>query len=325
MPFKFTELSIELALEIIRLAAVPRVGNDAFDSVSFTRPHYATAVSLASVSYAIRRATMPFLLRTVVLTLTDNHVAFIRSILLQRQLKKRGSRLALDYSTLIRSFWSTHCWAPVVDEPPEDRLDYSALYEIIRGVGSVGLNYSSLHLLYNGLSSPIARASEDWTCQRVTFAGTSCRWKPLTSTPEGLVFLRKITHLTLWISGHDSDSNDQEIIPSWVQQVPFALMPSLTHFACPLLRNQIQHEGAFHVPTEMIVYIATPSVSNSGPSTLPRWLSSPDPLAHGTVVPFNIPRLPKDRPMDLFWESAYLHGASDDAWAKAELASAKRE
>jgi len=318
MFFPFNNLSTELALEIIRIAASP----DFVETPNSSRPYYTTALSLTSVSYAVRRATMPRLLHTVVLSSAPHLLAFIRSILLQRQHQKNHSRLALDYKKLVRRFWSTECWEPVVDEAPDDPLNYSLLYEIIRGVESLGLNFRSLHLLYNGLASANAKPSEDWSCQRVTFAGSFWRWRPLMSTSEGLTFLGRISHLVIWIPNHDSYPlfDDQSPVPNWIEHVPFAMMPNLTYVAFPLLSNRIRHEarGSFHTPTEMVVYTA-PCTSKPDPTIFKRWALGPDPLVHGIVIPFRVlPIFSSDKPVDLNWEVAYVQGEGDGAWERAE-------
>ncbi|KAJ7106034.1 hypothetical protein C8R43DRAFT_859152, partial [Mycena crocata] len=233
MSFPFNFLPTELALEIIRLTSLPN-----YEDATAPRPSYATALSMASVSHAIRSATMPHLLHSVVLSSSPQVLSFIDSILLQKDFSASSSPLALDYTRLVRRFWSTECWEPLMEHSPEYFIDYSALYKVIRGVDSLGLNFRSLHLLYNGLTSPGADPEKDWRCRHVTFAGFLPRWKPLTSNSEGTAFLSRITHLTLWISPHNRPwlppPPHESRIPSWIEHVPLDFFHSLTHLQFPL-------------------------------------------------------------------------------------------
>ncbi|KAJ6449629.1 hypothetical protein DFH09DRAFT_893720, partial [Mycena vulgaris] len=233
MSFPFTFLPTELALEIVRVAAsLPN-----YEDVIAPRPSYATALSMASVSHAMRSATMPHLLHSVVLASSPQVLSFIDSILLQKQFYT-SSALALDYTKLVRRFWSTVCWEALTDDSPDYCINYAALYEVVRGVDSLGLDFRSLHLLYNGLASPGADPARDWQCRRVTFAGSFPRWKPLTSTMEGTAFLSRITHLTLWIPTHTypwlPPPTQESPVPRWIQDIPFSAFQNLTHLAFPL-------------------------------------------------------------------------------------------
>lgn len=317
MPFQFTQLPTELALNIIHLAALSSVDQP----LKSPRPYYSTALSLSLVSSAVRRATMPYLLHTVVLSSSSHLLAFIESILIQRNHRSTNSRLSLDYTRLVRRLWSTECWEPVVDEEPDHPLNYSALYEIIRGVKSLGLDFRSLHLLYNGLASANANPTVDWECRQVTLAGPLWRWRPLTSTTEGMAFLTQITHLVLWIPNHETlPVPVGRLIPHWVEYVPFNLMKSLTHFACPLLRNRKQLPGrnASFAPTEMVIYTVPPAKSAAS-SLIREWVLGGDPLQHGIPVSLDLATLSSDEwPEGLIWELAYLQGEGDGAWARAE-------
>ncbi|KAJ7244168.1 hypothetical protein B0H12DRAFT_991022, partial [Mycena haematopus] len=228
--FPFTHLPAELALEIIRVASLPDYGD-----VTASRPSYATAVSMASVSHFMRSATMPHLLHSVVLATSPQVLSFIDAILLQKHLATTNSPLALDYLKLVRRFWSTECREARVTDSPDYCIDYAALYEVIRGVDSLGLDFHALHLLYNGLASPNADPAQDWKCRRVILAGSHLpRWKPLTSSMEGMIFLSRISHLTLWVAEDDDLPDETRRVPEWVDNVPFKFFPALTHFAIPL-------------------------------------------------------------------------------------------
>ncbi|KAJ7496966.1 hypothetical protein FB451DRAFT_1209422 [Mycena latifolia] len=317
MVFPFTLLPTELALEIIRVASLP-----AYEDPTTPRPSYATALSLASVSHTMRSATMPHLLHSVVLSSSPQVLSFIDSILLQKHFSTSSSALALDYTKLVRRFWSTECWEPLMDDPPDYCIDYGVLYEVIRGVDSLGLNFRSLHLLYNGLTSPGVDPAKDWECRHVTFAGSLPRWKPLTSNTEGMAFLSRITHLTLWIPTHGNPwlppPTQENPVPHWIRDIPFSSFRNLTHLAFSLLSSGVptRHKSnplVFRVPTEVLVYVA----SSPSASVFRDWALGEEPLVHGVVVPFRASPSCLVGNKDLGWEFPFMWGESDGAWSKA--------
>ncbi|KAF7351172.1 hypothetical protein MSAN_01679900 [Mycena sanguinolenta] len=321
MAFSFTQLPAELALEIIRVASLPDYGG-----FTAPRPSYATAVSMASVSRAMRTATMPHLLHTVVLASSPQVLSFIDSILLQKRLATASSPLALDYPKLVRRFWSSECWEARMGDSPDYRIDYATLYEVIRGVDCLGLNFRALHLLYNSLAIPSADLARDWKCRRVILAGSSLpRWKPLTSSTEGMIFLSRITHLTLWITADHllPPRDDTRRVPRWIDDVPFAFLPALTHLAFPLAANGANGNSDIQAPTGTLVYIAPINdVSLAGADFTPcdfrQWALSSDPLGHGTLVPFchSVPML--DLANELGWEFLFVAGEADAAWVPGD-------
>lgn len=311
MVFPFAELPTELALEIIRLAAFPEP-----QRLYLRCSSYSTVVSLASVSHAVRRAAMPHLLHTVILSTAPQVIAFIHSIRLQHEYQIASSPLALDYPQLVHRFWATECWEPLVEETFDDLLDYGLLYEIISKVQSLGLNFRSLHLLYNGLASAAAQSLQGWNCRRLTLAGAMWRWKPLTSTPEGMAALSHLTHLTLWIPTQDSRpivAPEGTRVPQWVQHVPFVHLHSLTHLAFPLLTDGPHHMGAGRPPIEMLVYTERHCPFKFD-TMFREWSSSNDPLRYGVVIP-----LGSSGGEDAVWEVAFLQGENDNIWEKANL------
>lgn len=267
--FPFDRLSTELALEIIRYATTPdfhpkytlidhiQLGDGNFIPRYQNINPYSTALSMCLVSHATRAAAMPQLLRTVALSETKNVYAFIRAIHIQRvyhqpstdspQLQNLQSRLAVDYTRYIKRMWVGTCWEDdprhmdkgrymdgshslEEEEEEEEWLDYRALWEVMRGVESLGIYCDGLHLLYNGLATDFdiadamdmdfdvgpeptidsksvapefmttsAQKVTEWNCRRVTCVGNRWRWKPLTSTAEGTAFLARLTHLVMWI------------------------------------------------------------------------------------------------------------------------------
>lgn len=337
MHFAFTDLSIELALEILRLASAPVTVSDETAFISWSTGkstktlYYSTTLALASVSYAMRQVTMPYLLYTVVLRSTSNLHAFINALRLQEEHSQCSSRLRLDYKRLVRRLWSTECLESVVDDRAHSGpTDYTVLYPILSGLSSLGLNFRSLSLLYNGLAHAASlNFAQEWKCRHVTLAGPMVRWKPLTSTPEGLAFLGQITHLTLWIPEHTPASGfppspppfSESPVPRWVQTAPFVYMPNLTHFACPLVLRDAEYEFS-----QMVVYRVPPG--SHDPALLRQWVLGGEPLVHGVVVQADVPRsnkLYEDYFDSSSWERAYMQARNESIWKEAEkVLSCKR-
>lgn len=319
--FPFHRLSTELAIEIIRHASTPD-----FAAISIRNP-YSQALILCLVSHAVRQATMPQLLDTVLLSEGRNVYAFIRAILRQREHHRQQSRLAVDYPTYVRKMWCGTCWEVLVDEPRDSAswLDYDALWDVIRNVESLGINCQSTHLLYNSLAAGVARvpveaeaaALPQWKCRRVTFAGDYCRWRPLTSTAEGSAFLSRITHLVLWMPDpyHEreggSSKTSSEVTPRWMENVPFGMMESLTDVAFVLSRpRRPVAPGSMVVPTEMLAY----HCAENNARMFQRWaVDDGDPASHGMVIPLNIEVTADEKGVVrvLDWEKAWVTGQSE--------------
>ena len=288
-PFPFVRLPVELCLEVIRFAAIPKV-NDRQTSV---QSYYATIVSLCYVSHAVRRVTMPHLLHTVVLTSDKRVRLFVHAIELQRRWRAVGSRLALDYSKLVRRFWSTESFEPLSDSNPTEYLDYGSLSDITQRVLSFGVSIRSQHLLYSGLASPFSNPAHisSWRCRQLTFAGEFWRWMPLTSTPEGLACLRQVTHLVLWFDGQ-CDQHTNSAIPSWLKYVPFHLMPALTHFAFTVVGDPPDRPD---------------------PEACRRWIAERNP-SDRDIVKHVVIRPILMKPNERVWELAFLQGKNDEIW-----------
>lgn len=333
--FPFQRLSTELAVEIIRFAGAP-------DFYGSSSNPYSNLLTLCLVSHAVRQAAITELLDTVLLSEAHNVYAFIRAILMQRHHSQNGSRLAMDYSMHVRRMWCGTCWEALVDEPRDSAswLDYTALWEVMRNVESLGIHYQSLHLLYNGLSTEVNAMEVDdvdgksissttrWKCRKITFAGDYWRWKPLTSTKEGSAFLASISHLVLWMADHSPEQQsgstiNSDVTPRWMENVPFETMKSLTDvgFVVSNSRKRVP-SCSIMIPTQMLVYHLekrgdTSAASTSLPSKLNpmffrRWaVDNMDPVSHGVVLPLYIePSLRQS----LNWEKAWVSGQSEYSW-----------
>jgi hypothetical protein len=239
---------------------------------------------------------MPHLLRTVVLHLSRDVHYFIKSLILQLSFWQTSSRLALDYPRLVHRFWSTECREPLASTSKDEIAECGILYPILRNVQSLGIDVRSQYLLYNGLSCSYAYPKLDWRCHRLTFGGKSWRWNPFTSTPEGLAFLGEITHLVVWFEDHNFGTRDENNpFPAWLKNVPFSLMPALTHFVFPVLE-------------------ASPSLSWPEPQDVRWWLLNQNPHARGYVENLKINVISPEKWEDR-WELAFLQNENEEIWA----------
>jgi hypothetical protein len=299
------------------------------------------------VSHEVRKAALPQLLKTVLLS-EDRHVyAFTHAILMQRIHRQNQSRLAVDYSKYVKRMWCGPCREALVDEPRDSPswLDYGALCEVMRNVEHLGIN-QSLHLLYNSLASDVDAMGVDevdgkgislpipWKCRKVTFSGDFWRWKPLTSTGEGTAFLANITHLVLWMKDHHHchhhgelsvSTAKSEVTPRFMESVPFEMMKSLTDVGFALTRPTKPVDFPFVVvPSEMLVYHLPESGTTSTESTsfhdqklFRQWaVDAIDPISHGLVLPLYIEAFVNTHGVlrDLDWEKAWATGQSEYSW-----------
>ncbi|KAF8161258.1 hypothetical protein B0H34DRAFT_372654 [Crassisporium funariophilum] len=296
----FSELPLELALEILHLAASPQLH-------PLDQKVYNTATSLAQVSHFFRDAVMPHLLHTIILSTQEKLNLFIRTIEQQENFKSVGHRLRLDYKEHIHRIWSTQCFEPLVQHTASRYANYNILYPIFSRAKTLGLNFNSLHLLYEVLGGAYTDCLPQWQCKRATFAGTFPRWNPITSTTAGLAFLRQLTHLTVWVSGEPASTLAPNQVPDWVEKVPFEYMPNLIHFAFSLT-------GSSANPTVPVLTYSLPAESLPGQSSsiFRAWAKSSDPLSYGVLSHFNAAQDSNSLArVDTSWERAYLRGEDE--------------
>ncbi|KAK0195757.1 hypothetical protein F5146DRAFT_997280 [Armillaria mellea] len=311
--FPILSLPMELVLEIIAYAASPVF--DAKD-VTVVRPSYSTAVELACVSYFMYRHTMPHLLHTIILNSEVDLAFFARTVRHQYQ-RQVPRRLELPYPSLVRRFWCSESYEAIIDR--NDYIDYSALYQVISRAESIGMPFYGMHLLYNGLASDGANPDTDWKCQRIAFEGRFIRWKPITSSYEGATFLKKITHLSMWVPYHDLTSISPQEYPvaAWVKDIPFHMMPKLRQFSFPLLIDRRRHEGPRRIgyPT-MVVYCA-PHGQEFNPVTFKDWATSPEFQKYGRQV--KLQKMPQISPSDRGdWTAGYVLDETERVWKEVD-------
>ncbi|KAH7911318.1 hypothetical protein BJ138DRAFT_1150943 [Hygrophoropsis aurantiaca] len=210
--FPFTHLSTELALEIIRIAAVPDFS--LLGSRSSTSPHpkksiskrnpYAPALNFCRVSHAVRAVALRVLIHTVVLTRPEDVIAFIHALRIQKYHKCMRLPLAVDYTKFIRRIWIGQCW----DAPPSapdcrpmsmmqlinadssagSDIDYTLLAPILFSARELGLDFSCLHVLYHSLEAVWMNATagmspyDNYSAQSPL---TPLPWKTTTLTLKG--------------------------------------------------------------------------------------------------------------------------------------------
>ncbi|KAF9526640.1 hypothetical protein CPB83DRAFT_837237 [Crepidotus variabilis] len=309
MTFQLECLPIELAFEIFYLAASPQEHSESSTACRM----YDTARALALVSNNIRQIIMPHLLRTVTLINEESLNLFLRTLHQQEELSKSGSRLSLVYPQLIRRIWTSSCWEPFFQQQSSKSSDL--LNDILRRSTSIGMTFSSQHLLYDSLCDPYLPIKRRWGCKRLTFAGHNPRWNPLTSTENGQAFLRQLTHLTIWLPSDDSSGSAASSpistsggmnlglgvrIPNWIKLIPFESMPNLTSFAFALTRTPRS------TAMQMVLYSLAPPHPSRRPlprqdgeqrtsfnSTIFReWATSAEPLSHGKLVDVGVTLAP---------------------------------
>ncbi|KIM37590.1 hypothetical protein M413DRAFT_13283 [Hebeloma cylindrosporum] len=220
------DLPLELMEEISFHAVFPSSQNQ-FDPASYKRS-YATAKSIALVSFLFRELVMRYFLHTVILSSQRSAEDFLGTLAHQKSLTKKGFRLATDYTRFVRRFWCTAFrQLPGYKQAP---IDLSPLYPFIAGAQNLGITQESSDFLYEILHrAPLVRLGPvlpNWTCTRLTIGG-AMRWNALFHSVLGKTFLRRLTHLTFW----ETPKWGQMLAVDSIRAIPFEEMPNLTHFA----------------------------------------------------------------------------------------------
>lgn len=200
MPSHFENLPIELACEIIRHAmATPREASNTQMRTEANK----TACSLALVSASMRSITMPFVLRTVILSSHNAVVSFLSALELQKSFVVTGSRLRLNYTKVIRRFWSSVYIQPISQSQQTQYNNYRLLYDIICDIEELGFDWNSIYLLIEVLElktgpwTRLLNPLHTWKTTNITLSGHP-RWDTVLASGAGHEFLENLTHLTLW-------------------------------------------------------------------------------------------------------------------------------
>lgn len=317
MFFPIKRLPLELALEIIRLAATPEIQ---INNTQSPVRRYENAKAFCLVSHGFREVTMPHLLHTVVFVDTESVYRFMRSLEAQTELHARRARLALDYRPLVQHIWCTRYLLGVSGSVEFLQLTpgtRSIMHDIVNNACTAGYNFNAMYLLSEAISSvrdhvdpknqKTSVQADGWRCKRLTLAGMGIRWNPITSSRQGLAFLAGLTHLTLW-SPNIHQSGPPGAVPYWLARVPLEHMPNLVHLAFSLNHT----EGSTKM--DVLVYtcpVSNPYIPSKQGHIFRLWAASANPLEHGTVVQVDIQNVGSVTPIpDHCFELAFLRAAA---------------
>ncbi len=281
--------------QVMRFAALPDFANG--------KNPYESALALTRVSSDVRRAAMPGFLHTVVISNPRQLYAFLEAVRRSRS-GQQPSRLDVhcDYAQMVRRFWCTDGPHRLLSDPTV--LDYATLYDVIRNVDSLGMTFVSLPMLTDCFAEG-RNIQKEWKCRSLVLVGPGDRWNLLVNSPEGAVFLSKLTHLIVY--NLDGVSNATPYPPA-VARIPFTAMPSLTHFAFPML---VQARGEIF-PMAAIV--------SANPHAFRQFVKAPNKYSAPTYI-----RPPKWDRRGIDWETAFGVAEPEQIWPRAILEEKKEQ
>ncbi|OAX40292.1 hypothetical protein K503DRAFT_768694 [Rhizopogon vinicolor AM-OR11-026] len=215
--FPFVNLSTELCLLIFAYAARPTFAQtDDYDA----RNPYSSALALCRVSHIVRRAVLPELLRTVLLSEDSNVTAFVHALRMQKAYAEQWNHLHFAYEAHIRRIWIGEIFQPPPVAPhgslspnslsytsSDSEIDFSLLAPVLLGAQSLALDFSSLFLLHGCLYYAwhshmdmkvrlgVGRFSPPWSTKTLTLSGEHTPWRPFMNTTEGSAFLASTSRL----------------------------------------------------------------------------------------------------------------------------------
>jgi serine/threonine protein kinase len=154
-------------------------------------------------------------------------------LLLKEALFQGKGELELRVSTIFRllgpptkNSWPEYSSLPLAKTialPSPQPHQFRTKFPYLTAAGLDLLTHLSYHLLFNSLPD-VQAESDAWKCRRLTFAGDNLRWNPLTSPASGQAYLRRLTHLTIWLPADDAIAASQDVgsrVPNWIRRVPF--------------------------------------------------------------------------------------------------------
>jgi len=292
----FMDLPVEL-MDKINFYAVFPSSRKQFDPPSHKKS-YAMAKSIALVSSLFRQLVMRYFLHSVILCSQQSLENFLRTLFDQKSLAKKGSRLATDYSMFVRRVWcSAFRQRPGYKQAP---LDLSPLYSFIAGAQNMGITQESSDFLYEILHrAPLVRSAPalpNWACTRLTIGGPM-RWNALINSIQGVAFLRRLTHLTLW----EKPKWGQMLAVDSIKAIPFEHMPDLTHFAFFIREDTHRYSPTIRVYTRPV----KGNFDKEKSAVFRRWAESFEAGIHG-YIPVALDGLHLPLP-----ESAFFLGYND--------------
>ncbi|KAG0701175.1 hypothetical protein DFH29DRAFT_1000469 [Suillus ampliporus] len=264
--FPFVNLSTELVLLILRYAARPTFVT--VDENASNNP-YSSALSLCHVSRMVRRAVLPEILRTVMLSKYHNAAAFVHALRMQdayvQQENHLPFRLRSSQTPVHRS-----C-SPYAQSEPD--IDFSLLGSsatilhpsLALDFGSLWLLYGCLDFAWNSHNIDHKHFASPWNTKKLTLVGELTRWRPLMSTTEGSAFLASISHLTFLspenaethlLVTYDPCFDDMECrdypLPEWMMSVPWASFKGLQTVSLVLPRIVLAGAARTHISEENV-------------------------------------------------------------------------
>ncbi|KAG1788301.1 uncharacterized protein HD556DRAFT_861880 [Suillus plorans] len=247
--FRLNDLPTELALIIFKHAAQPPFAQYA----PFTRDPYSSALSLCQVSKIVRRAALPEILHTVLLSTTRDLLAFVRALRMQKTYIDQQHDLAFDYASCvdrmsIGHFQGPRSYFPLPMLELEDEFDISLLAPVILGASSLAISFKDINLLSKCLKHACNSDVDlnvdhknsllPWSMRSLTLLGSfSPSWWPFMGSVHGYAFLASIQHLTLLES---TSFQDQPFQCNCVSEVEFK--DSLGHMH-PLCIARVPFKG----------------------------------------------------------------------------------
>ncbi|OJA13302.1 hypothetical protein AZE42_12415 [Rhizopogon vesiculosus] len=154
--FPFANLSMELVFLILAFAAQPD-----FAQTHEEKNPYSSAPALYRVSRITRRAVLPQLLHTVLLSEESNVTPFMNALRMQKLYRQQGNHLYFVYAAHVRRIWIGQiCTPPPAPSihgsfPPntpvyntsEPDIDFGIVAPVVLSAKSLALDFASLFLL----------------------------------------------------------------------------------------------------------------------------------------------------------------------------------
>ncbi|KAJ8587688.1 hypothetical protein M405DRAFT_882577 [Rhizopogon salebrosus TDB-379] len=307
--FPFVDLSTELVLLILTFAARPDFAQT--DEDMMERNPYSYALALCGVSRTVRRAVLPELLHTVLLSEDKNVKSFVHALRMQKAHHRQGNHLYFVYAAHVRRVWVGEICAPPPAAPiynsfphhapvrytAEPDIDFSVLAPVVLGAESLALNFASLFLLCGCLEHAWSThvvmnthtkcSPPPWSVESLALSGEVTRWLPLTSTAEGSAFLASISHLIFLSPTQYSpivfSTPDPCLIslrsrgfkfPQWITSVPLDSFKSIQTVSLPFPHVVNPADGRLLDGSDMHVEVLTMSGPSGNPDWVPKNLNS---------------------------------------------------
>ncbi|KAG0701186.1 hypothetical protein DFH29DRAFT_1069796 [Suillus ampliporus] len=265
-PFPLYKLPTELVLLILGYAAEPTFSQaETYDSQN----PYASALVLCRVSRFFRRAALPKLLHTVLLSPPHSLPAFVNALQMQQGYAEKKHHLQFEYAPRVHRMWiseiprtrpslPTFFYPPRPPAPAQPDIDFSLLAPVLLAAESLEINSARLFILLGCLrhawNSRVvtnvddARSPLPWSTKTFT-PSYNIQWLDLQNSPEGSAFLGSITHLiclsdptntTMHINARYDGMGPRDYrLPNWLSRIPWASFTGLKTISVALPRIRL--------------------------------------------------------------------------------------